>query len=142
MKKSLLLVITLFLGTIPVSLYAQRGQGQNGWGKNSAYCQRYDAKNIQEIKGKILKIEHFTPTKGMGYGIELSLETASGVRTVHLGPGWYVEKQEMKLQVGDQIEVKGSEIDFNGRKVLMAAEVERGKEEMKLRDETGKPMWW
>lgn len=141
MKKSILMFAVLLMALVPEQLLAQGQQRNKGWDKNSPYCRLYDVANNMEIEGEIVEIKKFTPAKGASYGLELVVKTKAGNRDVHLGPDWYMEDQEMQLAVGDRIEVEGSEVDFDGRKVLMAAEVERGDQEMELRDDNGRPLW-
>jgi hypothetical protein len=40
-----------------------------------------------------------------------------------------------------RIEVKGSRVTFEGKPALIAAEVRKGDEVLKLRDEAGMPLW-
>lgn len=137
MKKLLFLAILGLLVTPDLS--AQR---PGGWGKNCQYCTRYDVNNVQEFKGEIIRIDQFVPNRGMGNGYEIVLRTTTGERIVHVGPVWYVKDLSVKLQVGDWVEVEGSEFDFNGQLVIMAGEIERNEEKMRLRNERGQPMWW
>lgn len=145
MKKLMLVLLGLGFALMPDSLVAQNGQGQqrgmNGWGRNSRYCQLYNRGEAVELKGEVIEINKFTPENGWGYGLELVLKTPAGQRTVHLGPGWYLEKQELQLQVGDKVKVEGAQVEFDGREVVMAAEVERGEMSLKLRDDSGRPQW-
>lgn len=131
------MAVMLFL--VPATLNAQRG---GGWGKNCQYCTQYDVKNLQEYKGEIVKIDQFVPTKGMGNGYEITISIGTGEQTVHVGPIWYVQDQELQLQVGDLVEVTGCEINFNGKMVIMAGEIERNEMKMVLRNAQGQPMWW
>jgi hypothetical protein len=39
------------------------------------------------------------------------------------------------------VEVKGSRVTFEGKPAIIAAEVKKGDEVLKLRDENGFPMW-
>jgi len=87
----------------------------------------------------VTSVEQITPHKGMGYGIHLLLKTEKETISVHLGPGWYVEHQEMTMHPKDRIEVKGSRITFDGRPAIIAAEVRKGDETLVLRDEKGSP---
>ena len=61
--------------------------------------------------------------------------------SVHLGPGWYIENQDIKLEPKDRVEVKGSLINFGGKPAIIAAEVTKGEQMLKLRDENGFPVW-
>ena len=60
---------------------------------------------------------------------------------VHLGPTWFINKQEPKIEKNDKIQVTGSRITFQGKQVLIAAEVKKGNQTLKLRDEKGFPVW-
>jgi hypothetical protein len=39
------------------------------------------------------------------------------------------------------VEVKGSRITFEGKPAIIAAEIKKGEETLKLRDENGFPVW-
>ena len=77
----------------------------------------------------------------MSYGIHLKVKTDSEIISVHLGPAWFIERQDIKIEKGDIIEVKGSEVTFDGAAVIIAAEVKDGESVLKLRNETGIPVW-
>jgi hypothetical protein len=47
----------------------------------------------------------------------------------------------VKLEKGDKIEVKGSRITFEGKPVIIAAEIKKGDSVLVLRDSTGVPAW-
>ena len=139
MKKSIFWGLSLMLLSLPTLLQAQRG---GGWGKNCQYCTQYDVNHQQDYKGEILKVEMFVPDKGMGQGYEITIQTRDGEKTVHLGPVWYVNDKGFTFSVGDRVEVEGCEITFNGEEVIMAGEIERNGEKLRLRNEQGQPMWW
>jgi hypothetical protein len=69
------------------------------------------------------------------------LKTEDETISVHLGPGWYIENQDVKIQPKDKLEVKGSRVTFEGKPVIIAAEVKKGDEVLKLRDKNGFPLW-
>ena len=138
---TVLLGISLLL-TQP--LFAQRGmqwRGGGGWGPGSAYVRMYDSKTVETISGEVVSVDTITPMKGMGYGVHLLLKADKGPISVHLGPGWYLENQDVKLEPKDRVQVRGSRITFDGKPAIIAAEVTRGDEILKLRDEAGFPLW-
>jgi len=47
------------------------------------------------------------------YGVYLTLKTDNETISIHLGPDWYIEKQDVKIESGDKIEVKGSNTTFD-----------------------------
>jgi hypothetical protein len=116
-------------------------KGTGGWGDKSAYCSLYDPKNVETVKGAVLAIEDVTPMPGMRPGIALQLQTAKETIPVHLGPSWYLENQDFELKSQDNVEVKGSRIICNGQRVMVAAEVRKGDEVLRLRDAKGLPLW-
>ncbi len=69
------------------------------------------------------------------------LKTDKETISVHLGPGWYIEKQDINIEPKDKIEATGSRITFGGKPAIIAAEVKKGDEVLKLRDENGFPVW-
>jgi len=116
-------------------------KGSGGWGNKSQYQRMYNPQSVVEIKGVVEDIEQITPTKGMSYGIHVKVRTDTTTIAVHLGPAWFIERQDISIQKGDTIKVKGSKITFNGEPAIIAAEVEKGDTELKLRDENGFPVW-
>lgn len=145
--KNLLVMLTVFLVfclLIPLGMMAQGGRGWSGsgqWGPNSQYGRLYNPATVETLVGEIVSIDKITPVKGMYYGLHLMLKTPKETISVHLGPGWFIEKQDLKLEVKDKIEVRGSRIEFNGKPAIIAAEVKKGNDVLKLRDENGFPVW-
>ncbi len=58
-----------------------------------------------------------------------------------MGPDWYVEKQPLKIAPQDQVDVRGSRITYEGKPAIVAAEVKKGDQVLKLRDAAGIPAW-
>jgi hypothetical protein len=82
-----------------------------------------------------------TPMNGMSAGVHLLLKTDKETIPVHLGPEWYISNQELKLEPKDKVEVKGSRVMFNGKPAIIASEVVKGEQVLKLRDDNGIPLW-
>jgi len=123
---------------------AQRGwrwHGSGGWGHGDGYGRMYNKNTVDTVKGTVVKLEKIYPMRGMRYGIHLILKTEKETISVHLGPGWYIENQDIKILKGDKIEVKGSRITYNNKTAIIAAEVKKSDSVLKLRDENGFPMW-
>jgi hypothetical protein len=116
-------------------------RGSGGWGPGTPYSRMYDPKTVETISGEVEKVEAITPRKGMIYGVHMKVKTDKETISVHLGPSWYIENQDVKIEPKDKVEVKGSRITFGGKPALIAAEVKKGNEVLKLRDESGLPVW-
>ena len=118
-----------------------RYKGSGGWGAGGQYGRMYDPKTVETVSGEVVSVTKMVPMEGMSYGVHLALKTEKETLSVHLGPGWYLENQDVIIEPKDKIEVKGSRVTFKGKPVIIAAEVKRGSEVLKLRDETGFPVW-
>jgi len=116
-------------------------RGSGGWGPGTQYNRMYDPKTVETITGEVISIDQFTPAKGMIGGIHMNVKTGKETISVHLGPSWYLENQDVKIEAKDTVEVKGSRITFGGKPAIIAAEVRKGQEVLTLRDESGFPAW-
>jgi len=135
---SLGMFVTIFSVTAH-SAVAWRGGG--GWGQNGQYGRLFDPKTVETIKGTVTEIDTTRPMKGMSNGVHLSLQTDAGLISVHLGPEWFVERQEFKILKNDVLEIKGSRVTLNSKPVVIAAEIRKSEDLLKLRDESGSPIW-
>jgi hypothetical protein len=116
------------------------GQGR-GWEAGRSYGRMYNPQSVETLGGEVVSVSKFTHGQGMSYGIHFTLKTDKETIPVHLGPGFYVEKQAVKLAAGDKVEVTGSRITYQGKPAIIAAEVKKGDQVLKLRDASGTPAW-
>jgi hypothetical protein len=101
----------------------------------------YDPKAMETISGEVISIDRITPNKGMAAGIHMNVKTDKETISVHLGPSWYLENQDVKIEPKDRVEVKGAKTTFAGKPAIIAAEVKKGDDTLRLRDESGFPVW-
>lgn len=146
MKKigTLLTVVSILTLVFAAESLAKRGmkwKGSGGWEMGGQYGRMYDPKTVETVSGEVISVDKITPSKGMSYGVHLTLKTDRETISVHLGPGWYIEKQDTKIEPKDKVEVKGSRITFDGKPAIIAEEVKKGDATLKLRDENGFPVW-
>ncbi len=106
-----------------------------------SYQRMYNPATVETIKGEVVAVEKVKPMKGMQYGIHLMVKTDKETIPVHLGPSWYIDRQDTKIEKGDRIEVKGSRVTFDGKPAIIAAEVKKGDHVLLLRDSAGVPAW-
>ena len=146
MNKTMMLigaVITLSI-ILAAEALPQRGilwRGGGGWGPGTPYARMYNPQTVETVTGEVLLVDQITPVKGMSYGIHIVLKTNKETISVHLGPGWYIENQDVNIAPKDKIDVKGSRITFEGKPTLIVAEVKKGDELLTLRDANGFPAW-
>ncbi len=146
MRKIGIFTVVVFLMTLflVAESFAQRGTRQRdsrGWGPGNQYGRMYDPKTVETIRGEVVRVEKITPLRTMSFGIHLVVKTEKEKISVHLGPVWFIENQDIKIELKDKIEVKGSRIIFQGNPAIIAAEVKKGEYILKLRNKSGFPAW-
>lgn len=136
-----LVMIGLFSGSAALAQQGMMRKGAGGWGQGTAYARLYNPKTLETISGKVVSVDKILPMKGMSHGVHAVIKTDKETVSVHLGPDWYIENQDMGIAPKDKIEVTGSRITFQGEPAIIAAEVKKGKNVLVLRDEKGFPVW-
>ena len=136
-----LVLLMLSVAGLAVAQPWQGWKGSGGWGMQGGYHRMYDPAKAETVSGEVVTVEQVTPMKRMGAGIGLKLNTGKETLTVHLGPTWFIERQDMKIAAGDKVEIKGVKAVRMGQDIFIAAEVKKGSEVLKLRDENGIPLW-
>jgi len=140
----LMAVISILSFLFGTESFAQRGmkwQGSGNWGPGTQYGRLYNPQTMETISGEVASVETITPIKGMSSGVHLMVKTDKETISVHLGPAWYIQRQDMKIVPGDKVEITGSRISFQGKPAIIAAEVKKGTEILQLRDGNGFPVW-
>ncbi len=146
MKKTGIFTVVIFLVALFLvdESFAQREtiqKGSGGWGPGNQYGRMYDPKTVETIRGEVVRVDKITPLRAMSFGVHLMVKTEKEKISVHLGPVWFIENQDIKIELKDKIEVKGSRIIFQGNPAIIAAEVKKGEYILKLRNESGFPVW-
>lgn len=146
MKKTMSMAAAVAAAMILVSSVSFAGpwkgyRGSGGWGMGSQYQRMFNPATVETVSGTVDAVNKITPMKGMHSGIHLALKTDKGIVDVHLGPEWYIERLDTKIEKGDAVEVKGSRVTISGKEAIIAAEVKKGDSVLVLRDSNGIPAW-
>lgn len=141
MRKITIMAMVAVLSLAGVSSAPAAGRGSGGWGMGGAYQRMFDPTTVETISGEVQKVEKIAPMRKMGAGIHLLVKTPKETVPVHLGPEWFMERLDAKIERGDKVEVKGSRIKLEGKPAIIASEVKRGDETLVLRDDSGVPVW-
>lgn len=115
-------------------------QGSLGPGGVAGYDRMYDPKTVGTVNGAVVSVDQITD-RGLDSGVSLTLKTAKETILVYLGPGWFLAKQDLTFAPQDQVEITGSQITFQGKPAIIAAQVKKGDKSLKLRDPAGIPAW-
>jgi hypothetical protein len=98
--------------------------------------------DIVTVAGEILSVERAASTNRAGAGVHLRIKLDDGAALVAmLGPSWYLDNQELRLQAKDKIEITGLRVVWQGEPAIIAAQVNKGGDVLVLRDEDGFPRW-
>lgn len=136
MKTWSLLILILAL-TISVAPAFAAPSSQPGAG-----VPKYDPATEAVFKGTVDEVrDRQCPVSG-GMGSHVVLKLGDGTTIeVHLASTKFVKEYELVFAVGDQLEVTGSKVKFEGVDTIFAREVKRGNDVYVFRDKDGKPVW-
>jgi hypothetical protein len=106
------------------------------------FSKRYDLKTVETLSGEVTAVEKFSPGRGgPPQGLRLRVKFPQETVLVILGPIVYVEQQNVKFGVGDRVDVQGSKMTVQGEPLIVAAEVRKGDQVLKMRDKNGEALW-
>lgn len=102
----------------------------------------YDPTTVITFPGRVLEIKQVMSPYHKHYGQFARMQTDYGEMKVYLGPSWFLKKQKIKISVGEQLEITGSKIYYNGEPLVMAAEIRKEGWILRLRNKyNGTPFW-
>jgi hypothetical protein len=117
--------------------------GQTGprEGKGGESGGQYNPQTVVTVSGIVVSKTRPSVQQGLPYLVYLTVETEAGQTTVFLGPNLYLDQLPVEIKALDRIQVTGSKTTWAGRTVILAAEVKKGDQVLKLRDPNGVPLW-
>ena len=101
----------------------------------------FDPKTLETFSGEVTTVDQLTPGYGMSDRVWLGLKTDKHMILVILGPTWFHKVQNFKIEPKDQLEIKGSMITSMEEPMFIATGVIKGDQVLKLRDDSGYPVW-
>jgi len=128
----LILALTMACGS--------ENQGSRGPEGGAGYDRMYDPKTVATVSGEVVSVDKIADP-GMDSAVSLTLKTAKETILVYLGPGWFLAKKDLTFAPQDQVEITGSQITFQKKPAIIAAQVKKGDKSLKLRDPAGIPAW-
>jgi hypothetical protein len=139
-------VVALVTGCIVIPSLARADgwegwRGSGGWGADSPYNRCYNPSSISSFSGEVTEITTTVPMPGMTDGVSLLLTMKAVSIPVQLGPAWYIEHLDARIELGDRIQVMGAKAFAEGLPAVIAAEVRKGDSVLVLRDAVGIPVW-
>src|SRR5581483_3034893 len=95
---------------------------------------KYVKSNEVHLKGVIQDVRDYQCPISGTLGGHISLKTDSGEIELHLAATKYMKNYEIVFNKGDQIEVVGSKVKFQGADTILAREITRGTDTFTFRD--------
>ncbi|HZP63718.1 MAG TPA: hypothetical protein VFB28_09915 [Terriglobales bacterium] len=130
---ALTFIVSLMFAVVP-AVSAGSGLGA-GVPKYNPATEAVFKGTVQEVRDRQCPV-----SGGMGSHVVVKLEDGSTIE-VHLASKKFVDEYELVFAVGDELEVTGSKVNFEGVDTIFAREVKRGNDVYVFRDKDGKPVW-
>lgn len=92
----------------------------------------------QTIDGEVIRVTSDSSQDALASGVHLVVqpEGRHPVR-VALAPGWYLDEHGLRFEPGDRVHAAGAP----SGDVFVASDVSKGKQSVRLRDASGRPLW-
>lgn len=101
----------------------------------------FDPSTVATVTGRIVSIEDHQHISRSHSGVRVRLHTEDEDFYVYLAPQDYFADVQLSLQLGEVMEVRGSVLEGDGHRVIIAQSVTVGHAMYPLRDDEGKPKW-
>jgi DNA/RNA endonuclease YhcR with UshA esterase domain len=101
----------------------------------------YDASDEVTVQGVVQDVQQFYCPISGEVGTHLMVKTENGTVQVHVAPTRFLLSNNLSFSKGDQIQVVGSRIIYQGQSALIARTATRGAETIAFRETNGRPMW-
>ncbi len=136
MKIWLAVILALALTVIAAPAVAAGKAG------SQAAAPKYDRTTEATFKGTVEDVhDRECPVSGgMGGHIVLKLGDGKTIE-VHLATTKFMKNYDLVFNKGDQVEVTGSKVVFEGVETIFAREIKRGNDTFVFRDKDGSPVW-
>jgi hypothetical protein len=122
------------------AMAAPPGQ-MGGWHYRSPYGKLYFSGTEVTLQGSVVELKKLVPQAHMMRGTQLIIKTDKGQKSIHLGPHWFIQQQDLNLKVGEQITVIGKSVGQGADEIIFASEIKTKQQTWSLRDREGIPHW-
>jgi len=102
---------------------------------------KYNAATEVRIEGVIQDIQQYWCPINGDKGTHLMVKTVDGMLEVHVAPLRFLQGNGVNFRKGDQIEVVGSMVVYEGHDAMIARKITRGDETFAVRQVNGRPLW-
>ena len=101
----------------------------------------YDASDEVTVQGVVQDVQQFYCPISGDVGTHLIVKTENGTVQVHLAPTRFLRNNNLSFRTGDQIQVVGSRIIYQGHEAIIARATTRAGQTVAFRQPGGHPVW-
>jgi DNA/RNA endonuclease YhcR with UshA esterase domain len=102
---------------------------------------QYDTAKQQTVTGTVEAVNDYKCPVSGTVGTHITVKTSAGIMEVHLAPAKFVKDYDIVIHKGDQVEIQGAKIIFEGKPSMIAKTVAVDRTTFAFRDNSGKPLW-
>jgi hypothetical protein len=102
---------------------------------------KYNAATEVKVQGVVQEVREFWCPVNGDEGTHLMLKTDAGILEVHVAPRRFLQGNGVSFGKGDQIEVVGSMVIYEGHDAMIARKITRGDQTFAFRQPNGRPLW-
>jgi hypothetical protein len=136
LAKFIIWIALVLLLPLPVAAQGAAGEKPEPPGQGL-----YNPQTVETVSGLVLAISYGAAGEGLPAPVYLTLKTDQGKLTVLAGPRRFLERQPLQIAALDRIQVTGSRVEVAGKPALIAAEIRKGEQVIRLRNDQGLPLW-
>jgi hypothetical protein len=134
------LILAIFVALALILTIAATAVGQTS--EQRVATPKYDPATETTFEGRVEELRDRECPMSGGMGSHLILKLSDGKTIeVHLATTKFVKAMDLVFKQGDQVRLRGTKVQFEGRETIFARELTRGNETIMLRDKNGKPIW-
>lgn len=102
---------------------------------------QYDTAKQQTVTGVVEAVKEYQCPVSGTVGTHITVKLTTGTIEVHLAPAKFLKDYDIAINKGDQVEIQGAKITFEGKPSLIAKSVAVDRVTFAFRDNSGKPLW-
>jgi len=102
---------------------------------------QYNVATEVKVQGVVQEVRQFWCPVNGDEGTHLMLKTDRGILEVHVAPLRFLQGNGVSFSTGDQIEVVGSTVIYEGHDAMIARKITRGDQTFAFRQPNGRPLW-
>lgn len=138
------ITILAMLAAVSAVSNAQVVRVQRHEGASDPWGKYFNASQQSTITGRVHGIATAKISGGEDKHVTILVQKGSTITPVELGPGWYVDDQDAKIHMGEEVQVTGSWVSAAGQPEMMASQVRlrgQGGPVLALRRLSGRAYW-